>query len=67
LRGDINIESFIILNRFIKFIPKIDAKLINHYIWPDLKRKLVKYEPFLCYDKEKFKDSLLAMMNEFVK
>lgn len=67
LRGDIHIESFIILNRFIKFMSKIDAKLTNNYIWPDLKRKLIKYEPFICYEKEKFKDSLLATMDEFVK
>lgn len=65
LRNDINIETVVIMNKFMKFIPKWDQTITDEFIWPHLRNKLIKYEPFLKYDKSKFKNTLLGSVKEF--
>jgi hypothetical protein len=59
LRNDINIETLILMNRVMKFLPKLNDKIggsIN-FIWDNFYFKLQKYEkimiPFLSNDQVK--------------
>lgn len=65
LRNEVNIETVVIMNKFMKFIPKWEDTITDEFVWPLLKNKLIKYEPFLQYDKSKFKNTLLDSIKEF--
>ena len=54
LRGDISIETLVILNKLINFVPGLDEQLSDDLIWPDVSRIITKYEPFLTIQKEKY-------------
>lgn len=60
-KGWIYPETAIILNNYIKFITVYDAKLTDDIVWPKTRKMLLKYEPFLDYDKEKFKNILFEV------
>lgn len=53
--GDITIETLIILNKVVKFIPHWTNKIADSIIWPEYKRRLQKYEPFVKFDPFKMK------------
>lgn len=59
LRNEISIETVVIMNKFLNFIPVWEQNIKDDFIWPRIKTKLLKYEPFLYYDKNKFKTLLL--------
>jgi hypothetical protein len=59
LSGAINLETLVILNKLVQYIPDFNKKITEPVIWPDLKRKVVKYEPFLSIDKPKYRQILL--------
>jgi hypothetical protein len=54
LLGDhIHVETFIILNDIIKFVPSWNKSLGSDFVWLETRMKCKKYQPFLEYDKEK--------------
>lgn len=63
--GTLSMESIIILNAFIDFIPKFDAKLGDDYLWSKFSFKVRKFAPFLLQDldREKFKQILKEKLN----
>jgi hypothetical protein len=62
--GDrITLESMVILNNLVKYIPDFDKHIKEPVIWPDIRRKVVKYEPFLLVDKTKYKCILIEKLN----
>jgi hypothetical protein len=65
MRGDISLETIIILNEFIDFIPKFDAKFKDDYLWSKFSFKTRKFAPFLLQqvDKKKFKQLLKTKIN----
>lgn len=65
LRNDVSMETIVIMNTFMKFIPKWDSQIKDEFIWPSIRNRLIKYEPFLKYDKEKFKNTLKKCIEEF--
>lgn len=46
-RGDIYLESFILLEDMLHFFSSWDADLENTIIWPELRKRCIKYRPFL--------------------
>jgi len=54
LRGDVSIETLVILNKLTNFVPGLDEQLSDDLIWPDISRIITKYEPFLTIQKEKY-------------
>ena len=48
LRRSISPETLVILNRIVKFTDTVDLPLDP--IWPDVRRMIVKYQPFLKVD-----------------
>lgn len=65
MRGDLSFETLIILNSFIDFLPKFDAKLKDDYLWSKFSVKARKFAPFLLrdLDKKKFKNILKEQVN----
>ena len=59
LSKSICLETLIILNGLLNYVKDFDSTITEPVIWPDLKRKVVKYEPFLSIDKTKYKKILL--------
>ena len=65
MRGDLSLETIIILDAFIGFISKFDAKLKDDYLWSKFSFKARKFAPFLLQDldREKFKQILKEKLN----
>jgi len=64
LRGEISIETMVILDDFLGYTDKFDRYYEDDVIWPKVSRKISKYRPFLKYDKVKMKNIL---KNEMTK
>lgn len=59
LRKQICPETVVILNDLVRFIPAWDKKIDEQIIWPMIRNRLVKYKPFVAYDKEKYKQMVV--------
>lgn len=58
LRDSIQLETIIILNDILNFIPMWSKKVEDDIVFPEFAKKCIKYKPFLNYDKVKFKNLL---------
>lgn len=63
LANCISLETLVILNQLLNFITDLDKTIIDPIVWPDIKRKVVKYEPFLSLDKPKYKQIVLSKVS----
>ena len=54
----IMIETFIILNALVNFVPRWNKQISEKIIWPEFRKKVQKYSPFLEVDKTKFRTIL---------
>jgi hypothetical protein len=50
----------VILNQLLNYIKDFDATIVDPVVWPGVKKRVVKYEPFLSIDKPKYKQILLS-------
>ena len=64
LQGEIPLETFIVLNRYIGFMPKFDKEISDPIMWPDLSLKIRKYNPFITVNNESIKDALKDCLQE---
>jgi hypothetical protein len=64
---DICIETFIILNHFIKFFDKWKDKISDDVIFLPFLDRCKKYEPFVEYDHDKIKKILVEKTKQYVK
>jgi hypothetical protein len=55
LSGQISLETLVILNKLLQFVPVFDKQIKEPVVWPEIKKKVVKYEPFLSIDQPKYK------------
>jgi len=59
LRGDICIETVIILNMLTQFFKYWDKQLKDDTLWPDIKNKMLKYQPFLSIEPARYKKKVV--------
>ena len=64
LRGEISLETMVILDDFLGYTNKFDKFYQDDVIWPKISKKISKYRPFLKYDKDKMKDILKSVMTK---
>jgi len=64
MQNKISIETLVILNSIMNFFPMWSKKISDDIIWPTYHRKCLRYEPFIQYDKEKFKTILKESIKE---
>jgi len=63
LQKEISIETFIIMNKILKFFPRFDRTIKEKLIWNEFKSLCLKYEPFLkIVDENKFKDIMKEIL-----
>ena len=55
---EVSLETFIILDSILHFIPDFNEKIQETVIWPDLYSMCLKYAPFLNVNKQKYVDIL---------
>lgn len=60
LSKSITLESLVILNQLLNYVKDFDKTIQDPVVWPGLRRRVVKYEPFLSVDKPKYKQILLS-------
>jgi hypothetical protein len=53
LQEEISLETVVILNAIFGFIPRESATITDTIMWPDTKRKIEKYSPFVNYSRDK--------------
>jgi hypothetical protein len=63
LRKEIQIETVIILNNILGFVPNWSKQITDSIRWPDYRRKIDKYASFLPQDVVKYTLILKKMMN----
>lgn len=59
LRKEIHLETLVILNQLMNFFPMWDKKIQDTIRWPNFKLLCLKYQPFVVFDKVKFRDVFL--------
>jgi hypothetical protein len=64
MSGSVSIETVIILNNIMKFIPMWNKQIYDDIVWPSWCRKIEKYTPFIQYDKNKFLHILKKKIHE---
>lgn len=52
MQEEISLETIVILNSLLGFVPRESKKISETIIWPDIKRKIEKYTPFVDFNKD---------------
>ena len=55
---EVSLETFIILDSILHFIPAFNEKIQESVIWPELYSMCTKYAPFVVVNKQKYVDIL---------
>ena len=53
MREEISLETVVILNAIFKFIDRESKNISDTIIWPDTRRLIEKYEPFVNFNRDK--------------
>ena len=53
LEETVSLETVCILNALTGFIEDANGKITETILWPDIYKKVVKYQPFLVFDRDK--------------
>lgn len=57
-RKKISLETAVIIDDIVGFVKVIDKQIDDRLVWPQIKMKIMKYKPFVKFDKVKFKKIL---------
>lgn len=58
MRKKVTLETLVIMNNLMNFLPMWEKKIDDDIVWPMWQRKIKKYTPFVVYDKMKYKNKL---------
>jgi hypothetical protein len=66
LQRKVSNETIVMLNRLLPkpFFPAWDKNIEEDLIWPEIRKTLEKYEPFIHYDSTKMKSILVSKVKE---
>jgi hypothetical protein len=67
MQGDVSLETVCIMDDIMNFLPMWKKKILDDIVWPEWYKKIVKYKPFIVYDKNKLKTVLREKYNEYAK
>jgi hypothetical protein len=54
MHQEITLETVVILDSLTSFVYWEGKKITETILWPDLSRKITKYQPFVKFDREKY-------------
>jgi len=55
MQEEICLETVVILNKLTRFIDRADKQITETIMWPDISRKVHKYDPYVSIDRDKMK------------
>jgi|TARA_B110000908_G_scaffold172587_1_gene241051 hypothetical protein len=55
MQEEISLETVVILNSILGFVPRESVKITDTLMWPDVKKRIIKYTPFVNFDVNKCK------------
>jgi hypothetical protein len=58
LQDSIPLETFVVLNRYLNFVPKFDKEITDPILWPELSLKIRKYDKFISVNSKKVAEAL---------
>jgi hypothetical protein len=64
MQNNIMIETVVVMNDLMGFLPMWTLKIKDDIIWPSWKRRIEKYTPFVQYDKQKFKNIMKESLSD---
>ena len=64
-RGDVTIETMLILDAINNYLSYWDKTLGDDFFWKEERRKLVKYRPFLDFDIDKYKAIVYSKQHKY--
>ena len=53
MQKEILLETVVILDSLLGFVERENKKITDTIIWPDIYRKIMKYKPFVKFDRDK--------------
>jgi len=53
MQEEILLETIVILDSILGFVERENKKITNTIIWPEIYRKIMKYRPFVKFDRNK--------------
>jgi len=53
MQDEILLETIVILDSILGFVERENKKITDTIIWPDIYRKIMKYKPFVKFNKDK--------------
>jgi hypothetical protein len=62
-QNKISPETLVILNDILNFFPYWDEKISDEHIWPKIKTRLLKYKPFMVYNKNNMKKQVKNVLD----
>lgn len=65
LRNTISIETVVILDRFVKFMDRLNNSVEEKFFFPEMFRLVKKYKPFLHYEEDKMYGILNRKYDEY--
>ncbi len=54
MEEEVTLETVVILNSITGFVSREGHKITETLFWPDVSKKIIKYQPFVNFDKNKF-------------
>ena len=63
MRGDISLETLTLINKCVNIFDYWDKELKDDIMWPDIKLKAIKYDPFMSVDINKYREIILSTFN----
>jgi len=64
-RGDIKIETMLILDAINNYLSYWDKTLQDDFFWKEERRKLIKYRPFLDFNVDKYKAIVYSSIQKY--
>ena len=64
MAGEVSLESVVLFHKLtgaVNQMPDFDP-----LVWPDLKRKILKYDPFLQADRDKYQTAFMDIMKDVI-
>ena len=58
MHEEITLETLVIFNALTDFVYREGKKITETIFWPDVSRKILKYTPFVKFDREKYINTL---------
>ena len=54
MEEEVTLETVVVLNSITDFVIREGHKITETLFWPDVSKKIIKYQPFVNFDKNKF-------------